>query len=257
MVKVSGLFSGYPDRNVLSEVDMTIPASSLTVIVGPNGCGKSTLLKTLCGILTAQEGEILLDGQNIGAYSPKMLARQVAYLAQSRPIPDITVERLVLHGRFPYLNYPRRYSPRDLQIARDAMERMGVLELAQTPMATLSGGTRQKVYIAMALTQNTPLVLLDEPTTYLDVSHQLQMMEHARFLCREGKAVVMVLHDLSMALQTADWLIVMDGGRVIWQEEPQNVFESRCLDRVFGVELKRVKTKTGWHYYYEGKGGER
>ena len=257
MIKVSGLFSGYPGRNVLSGVDMNVPASSLTVIVGPNGCGKSTLLKTLRGILPPQEGEILLNGQSITDYSPKMLARQVAYLAQSRPVPDITVERLVLHGRFPYLSYPRRYRPRDLQIAHDAMERMNVLELAQMPLAALSGGTRQKVYIAMVLAQDTPIVLLDEPTTYLDVSHQLQMMEHARFLCREGKTVVMVLHDLSMALQTADRLIVMDGGRVVRQGVPQDIFASRCLNGVFGAEFGRVETKSGWHYYYEAKGEER
>lgn len=257
MIKASGLSSGYPGKTVLSSVDITIPAGKVTMIVGPNGCGKSTLLKTLCGLLPVQSGEIQLSGRNINEYSPKLLAQQLAYLPQSRPIPDITVERMVLHGRFPYLSYPRRYRTQDLQIARGAMERMGILELAQTPLPALSGGQRQKVYIAMALAQDTPIVLLDEPTTYLDVSHQLQMMEHARFLCREGKTVVMVLHDLSMALQVADQLIVMDRGRIVQQGRPEEIFTSQCLDAVFGVSFGRVQTKSGWHYYYETGGGER
>ena len=255
MINISELSAGYPGKPVLADVDLAIPAGKLTIIVGPNGCGKSTLLKTLCGLLPMQKGEIRVSGKNITEYTPKMLARQIAYLAQSRPVPEITVEHMVLHGRFPYLGYPRRYRPQDLAAARRAMEQMGLLELAETPLSVLSGGTRQKVYIAMALAQDTPIVLLDEPTTYLDISHQLQMMAHARELCRAGKTVVMVLHDISMALQTADQLVVMEHGRVVRQGEPQEVFASGCLDAVFGVHIDRVSAKNGWHYYYD-TGGE-
>ena len=131
------------------------------------------------------------------------------------------------------------------------MNRMGITELKDTPLSNLSGGTRQKVYIAMALAQNTPVILFDEPTTYLDISHQLQMMDHAHFLSTEGKTVIMVLHDLSMALQVADQLVVMDNGTVISHGTPQEIFDSGCLDQVFGVNLTRIQTKNGWHYYYE------
>ena len=251
MIKVTNLSNGYTAEEILHDININIPAGKITVIVGPNGCGKSTLLKTFCGILPFSKGTIQLNGQPLNSYTPQMLARQISYLAQSRQVPDITVQRMVLHGRFPYLSYPRRYRAADLQIAGDAMIRMGIEALADTPLNQLSGGTRQKVYIAMALAQDTPVILFDEPTTYLDISHQLQMMEHARFLCQEGKTVVMVLHDLSMSLQIADQMIVMNKGRVVKQGTPQEIFDSKCLNNVFGVELSRIQTRTGWHYYCE------
>lgn len=251
MINVTKLCAGYPSKQVLFDINLTIPAGKITVIVGPNGCGKSTLLKTFCGILPAREGTIQLNGQDLRTFTPQMLARQVSYLAQSRQVPDITAERMVLHGRFPYLSYPRRYRKEDYLMAEDAMNRMGISELKNTPLSNLSGGTRQKVYIAMALAQNTPVILFDEPTTYLDISHQLQMMDHARFLSEEGKTVVMVLHDLSMAMQIADQLVVMDQGCMVNQGTPQEIYDSGCLDRVFGVKVARTQTKNGWHYYYE------
>ncbi len=251
MIKITNLCTGYSSEEILHQINLTIPSGKITVIVGPNGCGKSTLLKTLCGILPIQSGTVSLGGQALDTFQPQMLARQISYLAQSRQVPDITALRMVLHGRFPYLSYPRRYRKEDYLIAEDAMNRMGITELKDTPLSNLSGGTRQKVYIAMALAQNTPVILFDEPTTYLDISHQLQMMDHAHFLSTEGKTVIMVLHDLSMALQVADQLVVMDNGTVISHGTPQEIFDSGCLDQVFGVNLTRIQTKNGWHYYYE------
>ena len=251
MIEVSDLSFGYSSRNVLSDIHFTASAGQITVIIGPNGCGKSTLLKMLCGILVPRSGEIRIHGRGIAEYNTKLLAQQVAYLAQSRPIPDISVERMVLHGRFPYLNYPRRYRIQDFQIARSAMERMGILDLAETALPALSGGIRQKVYIAMALAQDTPIILFDEPTTYLDVSHQLRIMAYARDLCREGKTVVMVLHDLSMALQMADHLIVMNRGRIVVQGSPEEIFLSGHLTDVFGIEIRRIWVENSWQYYYK------
>ena len=134
--------------------------------------------------------------------------------------------------------------------AQAALEKMGVAHLAHRPVSTLSGGQRQKVYIAMALAQDTPVVLLDEPNTFLDISHQLQLMAQAQALAREGKTVVLVLHDLAMALETAGTLVVMDSGRVLCQGTPETVFASGALDRAFGVTVKRVQTPDGWKYYY-------
>lgn len=249
MIDISDLSAGYPGKPVLSHLDLHIPRGKVTVIVGPNGCGKSTLLKTLAGILPKESGVIRVDGRDSGACSPRELARLLAYLPQSRPVPDISVRRLVLHGRFPYLSYPRHYRPQDLAAADRAMERMVLCALADRPVSTLSGGQRQKVYIAMALAQDAPAILLDEPTTYLDVSHQLQLSGHARFLAQEGKTVALVLHDLAMALRLADHIAVMEGGRVTVQGDPETVFASGCLDRAFGVAVRRFQTPDGWQYY--------
>lgn len=253
MLEIKGLIAGYPDKKVLKNVSMSIPDQKVTVILGPNGCGKSTLLKVLCGILTAESGSVLLNGQPLLQLSSRMLAQRVAYLAQNRQVPDITGGRMVLHGRFPYLEYPRRYRKEDIAAAAAAMEQMGIADLENTLLQKLSGGQRQKVYIAMALAQDTQVVLLDEPTTYLDVAHQLQMMKQAKKLAGQGKTVVMVIHDLSLALQVADRIIVMKDGEIAAAGEPEQIFCAGDIDRVFGVRLGRVRTESGWHYYYEGE----
>lgn len=221
------------------------------MILGPNGCGKSTLLKALCGILPADNGEVILDRENILALPRRILVQKTAYLAQSRQIPDITVERLVLHGRFPYLGYPRRYRKEDYAVPRKAMEQMGIWDLADTLVENLSGGQRQKVYIAMALAQDTPVILLDEPTTYLDISHQLQMMQQARLLAQQGKTVVMIIHNLPHAFQTADHMILMKAGVVVTEGTPEEIYTSGMIHSVFGVKLGRACTESGWRYYCE------
>ncbi len=250
MLEGKHLAAGYPGCPVFSDLNLSIPDGKLTVIAGPNGCGKSTLLKAMAGILPSQ-GEVLLGNEEISALSPQLRARKIAYLPQSRQVPEITAERLVLHGRFPYLRYPRRYRPQDLAMAREAMAQLGILDLAQRSLATLSGGQRQKVYIAMVLAQDTPVVLLDEPTTYLDIQHQMQLLRLARVLTQKGKTVVLVLHDLAMALEYADHLIVLSQGTLAAQGTGEAVFSSRCLSAIFGVEIKRLETDNGWKYYYD------
>lgn len=250
MLEIQTLTAGYPDHPVLQEASLSIPSGSVTVIAGPNGSGKSTLLKALAGILP-KSGQILLDGEDLTALPGKELAKRLAYLPQSRQIPEITVQRLVLHGRFPYLGYPRRYGKEDLAIARQAMEQLGIPDLAQRRLAALSGGQRQKVYIAMALAQQTPVVLMDEPTTYLDIAQQIQMMHHAQMLAREGKTVVLVLHDLAMALEWADQLVILSGGQVVCQGAPEAVFTSGILPQIFGVSVQRTQMAEGWKYFYQ------
>lgn len=252
MLEVKGLCAGYRNKPILHQVDMTIPAGKLTVVLGPNGCGKSTLLKVLCGIIPVGGGMVLLDGKNIKDFHHGKLAQSIAYLAQSRQIPDISVRRLVLHGRFPYLEYPRRYREDDYAFANYAMEAVGIMDLADQPLQNLSGGQRQKAYIAMALAQNTPVILLDEPTTYLDISHQLQMLRQAKNLAQQGKTVVMVIHDLSHAFQVADQLILLHEGQTIAAGTPEEIYKSRIAERVFGVKLGRMQTENGWRYYCEG-----
>lgn len=252
MLEIYNLSAGYPGNPVLKDVSLNIPEGSVTVIAGPNGCGKSTLLKALAGILPAS-GSAKLEGLELLTLNRRELARKIAFLPQSRTVPEITVKNLVLHGRFPYLSYPRRYRKEDHFAAEAAMEKMGIASLAQRNLSTLSGGQRQKVYIAMALAQDTPVVLLDEPNTFLDVAHQLQLMEQAKALAAEGKTVVLVLHDLAMALEYADSLAVLLEGSRCFQGSPEEVFLSGFLDQAFGIQVQRVQAPDGWKYYFSPK----
>lgn len=249
MLEIKNLSTGYPGHPVLQNISLEIPDGAVTVIAGPNGCGKSTLLKALAGILPAS-GSAFLDGQDLLSFDRREWARKVAFLPQNRQVPEITVKNLVLHGRFPYLSYPRRYRREDYRAAEAAMEKMGVADLAERNLATLSGGQRQKAYIAMALAQDTPVMLLDEPNAFLDIAHQLQLMEEARVLAEEGKTVVLVLHDLTLAMEYGDFLAVLSEGSCLFRGRPEEVFLSGCLDRAFGVEVRRFSTPEGWKYSY-------
>lgn len=249
MIELRGLCAGYPGREVLKHVDLNLKPGKVLVLVGPNGCGKSTLLKSSCGLLPKSGGEILLDGAPLEDYSARLIAQKVAYLPQSRSVPNITARRMVLHGRFPYLPYPRRYRREDRQIAEQALRWADAAEIADRPVAELSGGQRQKVYLAMAVAQDTETILMDEPTTFLDVRHQLEVMALVRRLAERGKAVVLVLHDLCLAMETADELAVMEEGRLVATGTPEKVYASGSLDRVMNIVLRRTMTENGWRYF--------
>ncbi len=251
LVEIRDLTAGYPGIQVLKGINLRIPEGKVTALLGPNGCGKTTLLKAMCGILHAQSGQVLLQGENVLALPAQLRARKLAYLAQNRQVPDLTVERLVLHGRFPYLSYPRRYRQQDHAIAEAAMAQMGILEMAEAPMETLSGGQRQKAYIAMALAQDTPVILLDEPTTFLDIKHQLHLLHQAQSLAQQGKTILMILHDLAHAFRMADQLVLMDQGQIVQQGTPEQLFASGTVEQVFGVRLERTAGETGSHYHCE------
>lgn len=249
MLEISNLSAGYPGNPVLDNISLTFTKGTVTVVAGPNGCGKSTLLKAMAGILPSQ-GQVLLEGETLCALSSRQRAQRVAFLPQSRQVPEITVRRLVLHGRFPYLSYPRQYGPADHAAAQNAMEALDLSDLADRSLASLSGGQRQKAYIAMALAQDTDVVLLDEPTTFLDIAHQLQLMGLAKSLAAKGKTVILVLHDLTLALEHADALVVMENGRMISAGTAEAVFQSGCLMPVFGVEVGRTQIDGHWKYFY-------
>ncbi len=233
MIELRNVTAGY-GAPVLNNITAAFPPGQVSVIVGPNGSGKSTLLKVAAGLLAPASGSVTIG-------SPR--ARQVSCLPQSRLLPQMTAGRLVLHGRFPWLGYPRRYRASDYEAARRAMERLGVWEFAQRPLAELSGGTRQRCYIAMALCQDAPTILLDEPTASLDIGHQLRLLELCRALAGEGKAVVLVLHDLGQALTVADRLLVLHEGSLVAQGPPESVLET--MEAVFGVRLLPVQTPAG------------
>ena len=217
--------AGYGGTDVVKGISLRFQPGEVTVLAGPNGCGKSTLLRAAARLLPLRGGQVLVDGADTAGWSSRAFARQTALLPQSRPVPEITVEALVLHGRFPYLGYPRRYGPADRAAARSAMERAGVLELAERNVARLSGGQRQKVYLAMALAQD--------------------MRETAA----AGKAVVMVLHDLNLALGCAHRVAVMEEGRLRAWGTPAEIYAGGALEEVFGVKVHRTELEDGTEQY--------
>lgn len=249
MMELCHITAGYGGPPVLRDVSLVFEPGKVTVLAGPNGCGKSTLLRVAARLMAPERGEVRIEGQDVSRLSAKQFARLAALLPQSRPLPGITAGSLVLHGRFPYLGYPRRYGPADRAAARSAMERAGVLELADRNVARLSGGQRQKVYLAMALAQDTPVLLLDEPTTFLDIGCQLELARLMRETAAEGKAVVMVLHDLNLALGCAHRVAVMEEGRLRAWGTPAEIYAGGALEEVFGVRVHRVELENGTEQY--------
>lgn len=249
MIEVKDLRAGYRGEDVLHGVTLAFRPGEVLALLGPNGCGKSTLLKAALGLIAPTGGEVLLDGVPLRQLSRREIARRAAFLTQSRNTPVISALRMVLHGRFPYLSYPRRYGKEDYAIARGALARVGAAQHADRNVCELSGGQRQSVYLAMALAQQTQTILMDEPTTYLDIAHQLALMETAHALAREGRAVVLVLHDIPLALHMADRIAVMQDGRVAACSTPEEIESSRVIDRVFHVALHAADTPHGRQYY--------
>lgn len=249
MIELKTVSAGYGRNAVLKDVSVSFEKGRLTSVIGVNGCGKSTLLKTVLGMLPSSGG-ITIDGSKLGDLTRNEIARKIAYLAQGKNTPDMTVEQLVLHGRFPHLSYPRRYSKQDHEIAFAAMEQVGIGELAAKPLHTLSGGMRQNAYIAMALAQGTDYVLLDEPTTYLDISHQLELMKQLRTLADNGKGIVAVMHDLPMALTFSDRVVLLHDGRILSDDTPEGVCRQKTIDRVFRVAVKPSPDGRTYGYDY-------
>lgn len=250
MIELNALSAGYGKQTVLKNVSADIQKGTLTGIIGVNGCGKSTLLKAMLGLLPSS-GNISIDGRKLTAMNRKEIAQKIAYLSQGKTTPDMTVEQLVLHGRFPHLSYPRQYTKEDHEIAFSAMTQMGVADLALKPLGTLSGGMRQNAYIAMALAQGTDYILLDEPTTYLDIAHQLALMQTLRKLAHSGKGIVAVMHDLPMAFTYSDKILLLDEGQIICSGTPQEICQATCIQKIFGVSLK--PSADGQHYHYRYK----
>ncbi|MFB7575896.1 ABC transporter ATP-binding protein [Streptomyces sp. NPDC056165] len=232
-----GLTLAYEDRTVVEELDLDVADGRVTVIVGPNACGKSTLLRALGRLLKPRRGAVLLDGTELARLPTKRIAQAVGLLPQT-PVPPegITVGDLITRGRQPHQKWWQQWSETDEASVSQAMERTGTAELAERPVDELSGGQRQRVWIAMALAQDTDLLLLDEPTTYLDIAHQVEVLDLVRRLNRErGRTVVAVLHDLNQAARYADHLIAMRAGRIVAQGPPGDIVTAELVQEVFGL----------------------
>ena len=240
MLELRGIAAGYGGTPVLREVSFTVPKGSLTALIGPNGCGKTTLLRAAARQLPLLAGEILLDGRPVSSYGRTEFARKAAFMPQVRSVPAITAGALVAHGRFPHLGFSRRLRPEDRAAVQAAMEATGVADWANRDLRALSGGERQRVYLAMALAQDTDLILLDEPTTYLDPGRQFELLDLIASLPGRGKTVVMVLHDLSHALRYSTQLLLLEQGRLVQRGMPEELYAGGQLDRVFGIRSRRA-----------------
>ena len=238
-LRTENLTVSYGAQTVLDGLSLALPAGKITALLGPNGCGKSTLLNCFSRLLTPDSGEILLDEKPIAGFSARQLARRLALLPQHHLSPEgITVRELVSYGRSPWLSLWGRLSAEDNERVNVAMSQTRTRNLADRRLTQLSGGQRQRAFLAMVLAQDTPLILLDEPTTYLDINHQVELMRLMVELKRQGKTVVTVLHDLNQASRYCDHLVVLASGRVMAQGAPEAVMKPELLKTVFSVEAE-------------------
>ncbi|MFC9894955.1 ABC transporter ATP-binding protein [Nocardia sp. NPDC127579] len=228
---------GYGDRVIVDGLSIDIAPGVVTTVIGPNGCGKSTLLRSLGRLLKPHGGRVVLDGKAISSMKTKDVARVVGMLPQTPIAPEgLTVADLVARGRHPHQSWLRQWSATDEAEVLTALEQTGIADLADRPLDELSGGQRQRAWISMALAQGTDILLLDEPTTYLDLAHSLEVLDLVDRLHDDmGRTVVMVLHDLNLAIRYSDQLIVMRDGRIIAQGAPGDIIDAALLREVFGL----------------------
>ncbi|MEU8268555.1 ABC transporter ATP-binding protein [Sphaerisporangium sp. NPDC049002] len=226
----------YGDRVVATRVNLDIPDGAFTAVVGANGCGKSTLLRAFVRLLKPTAGMVSFDGRDVAGYRPKAIAREVAFLPQGLVPPEnVMVKRLVARGRYPHQSLLATWSPEDERAVATAMAAAGVADLSERPVAELSGGQRQRVWIAMVLAQETPYLLLDEPTTFLDITHQYQLLNLLARLRDEGRTVIAVLHDINQACRYADHLVAMKDGGVAAEGAPADIVDATLVREVFDL----------------------
>ncbi|MBO6242933.1 MAG: ABC transporter ATP-binding protein [Butyrivibrio sp.] len=234
----NGINAGYDNRLIIEDMNLSIPAGKFSVLIGPNGCGKSTLLKSFARLLAPSKGNILLDGKPICELPTRQLAKKVGLLPQSPIVPaGITVADLVARGRFPYQNLFGQLSKTDYEAISYAMCAMGITDLADKQVDSLSGGQRQRVWIALALAQDTDILLLDEPTTYLDIAYQVEILDCLARLNREKKVtIVAILHDINLSIRYADHIFAMNKGKLVANGSPKDIITSDLMHEIYGME---------------------
>ena len=233
----------YGKKTIAENLNVTIPDGHFTAIIGPNGCGKSTLLRTLSRLMTPTHGHVFLDGEHIQHYASKEVARRIGLLAQNATTPgDITVQELVARGRYPHQPLFTRWREEDERAVAKAMQATGVTNLASQSVDTLSGGQRQRVWIAMVLAQETAIMLLDEPTTWLDISHQIDLLELLSELNRQqGYTLAAVLHDLNQACRYATHLIALKEGKIVAEGAPGEIVSAELIEQVYGLKCMIIE----------------
>lgn len=244
-----GLEVGYGRKAVLSDVEIALSSGMITILAGPNGCGKSTMLRTLAGLQPALKGDINIQGSSLGRLSRRELSRQLAFLPQSSLVPSgVTVRELVRHGRYAHAGPLARHTAEDREAVEWAMEVTDALPLADRQLEELSGGERQRAWLATVLAQRSQILLLDEPTTYLDLKHQVDLLELVRKVVKEyGMACGIVLHDLGQAAAYGDTVVLAAMGKVITTGTPHEVLTRSSISQAFGLEVEIVRDTASGH----------
>lgn len=245
-IEVKELQVSYEDRVIIPKMNLEIPKNKITMIIGSNGCGKSTLLKTISRIITPKKGEVLINGASIKSQAPKEIAKKMAVLPQSPTVPSgLLVKELVGYGRFPYQSAMGGMKEHDLEKIDWAMKSTGIYEFKDRLVESLSGGQRQRAWIAMALAQETEILILDEPTTYLDMSHQLEILSLLKNLNEKNKTtIVMVIHELNNAAKFANNIIGMKNGKVVFQGKPKDVITKENLKIIYEIDATLQMNET-------------
>ncbi|EMY32154.1 ferric enterobactin transport system, ATP-binding protein, partial [Arthrobacter crystallopoietes BAB-32] len=245
-LRADALTLGYDGTDIIRDLTLSVPDAKVTAVIGPNGCGKSTLLRGLGRLLAPRSGQVLLDGEPLARLSTRHIATQLSVLPQTPSAPSgLTVADLVSRGRHPRQKWYQQFSPADRTSVEAALAATDILDLADKPVEDLSGGQRQRAWISLTLAQETGILLLDEPTTYLDLAHQVEVLELIRRLNRElGRTVVMVLHDISLAARYSDHIVAMKGGRIVAQGHPADVVTPGMLQEIFGLAAHVVEEPT-------------
>ncbi|TCS38979.1 Fe(3+) dicitrate ABC transporter ATP-binding protein FecE [Reinekea marinisedimentorum] len=239
MLSTENLSIGYHGQVIVKDVSFTVPHGKITALLGPNGCGKSTLLKALSRTIKPVSGHVYWQQKDVQNIAHKEYARLLAMLPQVQPIPEgLTTFDLIAYGRSPHNGFWGRLSQKDRAVIDQVMAASGVTELADKRVSELSGGQRQRVWLAMTLAQETPYILLDEPTTYMDLNHQVELLGNLRRLNHEGKTIVTVLHDINQAARYCDYLLVMHNGELVAQGTPAEVINQKLLKEVFAVNAQ-------------------
>lgn len=238
MVQLNQVFAGYGPQPCLTDISFSIAPGEILGLIGPNGSGKSTLIRAAAGQLLTKSGQILINNRDIKAFSPRELAREIAYMPQTRMVPSLTVRSLTAHGRYPYLGFGRPMTQPHWQAVDHALQLCGISSLADRTMDTLSVGQRQWAYLALMLCQDTSLLLMDEPCAPLDIGCQLRLMKLLWNLANEGRSILVSLHDLNLAARFCHRLLLMDNGRIAAQGAPEQIFRQPILGQVFGVKVR-------------------
>lgn len=255
MIELHHVTAGYGDKPVLHDITAAFQSGELTVIIGPNGSGKSTLAALCMGLVRPIEGKVRWNGRDLQSIPVKERAVTAGLLSQEHPVPSLSVRRLVMHGRFSQVPWPRTYADDDKVLADRALERAGIMDLADCSVAELSGGQRQKAYLAMLLNQDPEMMFFDEPATFLDLPSQKQLERTMRSLAREGHGVIAVVHDLNTALKLADRILVMEKGQIRFGGTPEQLLASAIPQEVFGARIVPVMVEGSTEYIVKEASG--
>lgn len=236
VIRFENICGGYGKKQVLFDVNAEIGTGEILSIVGANGCGKTTLLEIAAGLKLPYSGRVLINDEDIHKMNPKKRAKTVSVLSQQKSAGVLTVRALVYHGRFPYLGYPRKYTDEDHKIVENAMKIAGVFDVADESVSELSGGQQQKAYIAMLIAQDTKTVFMDEPVTFLDINYQFELMNIIKKMQSDGKTIIMVIHDLNLAMTYSDKIMAMKKGKIFYMGTPKELYDRKIFSDLFNIE---------------------